>query len=691
MNKSVCGSVFLAVFLLASSAFAGGVTFTDIAAGDNAGISYRRGESAVDVLFDAERLEPTYDFADLVFDTPYNSRGMPGVALLDFDNDGDLDIYVTNGPGVNNSLYSNQLIESGYVSFVDVASLAGVAANGHDSSGVCYGDIDNDGDHDLIVLSSWDINLLFENQGNGAFTDISLSSGIGSQLTYSASCSLGDVNNDGLLDVAIANTFVMVNHEAILSEVFAKNKANQLFVNQGNNVFTDVSVASGITEFQVPSNLPSNAAGVSWAVSMVDHDQDGDVDVFFADDQGSIPWERNGGFDRATNQLHINDGTGFFTNETLASNLGKPGDWMGLSFGDFNRDGLLDFFSSNLGNYSLDYLFGTQLFQDMNEPRDSRWFLQNADGSFTDANDIEGDLNTPFGWGTSAGDYDNDGDTDIIFHGGIEFGFYQVTTPGVILENDGDAHFTRDKQALAASTDHVRRMVYGMAIGDLDNDGFIDIVNASAYDFPAPLPLQLVGPLGSSDYDFDAYIVPTFSPLDTTIPPAFADHVFAGINEVEGTLSVELNNAENDNNWVQVDVMGTIGITSLGGVNRDGIGAVVEFTPKHGKPVLQPILGGSSHLSQDSLIANFGLGSKNKGTVEVLWPGGVRNRLYNVHEGQRIVFPEIPCSIDDHSLTFQQYRSCVKDSLDQLVNAQVITNGDKGRFLGSALLAWLFP
>lgn len=681
-------SVFLTLLSLRSVALAGGVTFTDIAAGDHAGITYRRGESAVQALFDAERLEPTYDFADLVFDTPYNTRGMPGVALLDFDNDGDLDIYVTNGPGVANSLYANQLIERGYVSFVDMAGRAGVAATEHDSSGVCFGDIDNDGDHDLVVLSSWDVNLLFENQGDGTFTDISQASGIGSVLTYSASCSLGDVDNDGLLDIAIANSFFMVNHEAILSEVFAKNEPNQLFVNQGNNVFTDVSAPSGITEFQVPSDLPATAAGVSWAVGMVDYDQDGDVDVFFADDQGSIPWERNGGFDRATNQLHVNDGTGFFTNATLASGLGKPGDWMGLSFGDFNRDGRLDFFSSNLGNYSLDYLFGTEAFTAMNEPRDSRWFLQNADGTFTDANDIQGDLNTPFGWGTSAGDYDNDGDTDIIFHGGIEFGFYEVTAPGVILENDGQAHFTRDRVALAQSTDHVRRMVYGMAIGDLDNNGFIDVVSASAYDYPEPRPLQEVGPLGSGDFDFDAFIVPTFTPLDTTVAPAFAEHAFAGVDEVEGTLSIELNNAENGNKWVQVDVMGTIGLTSKGGVNRDGIGAVVRFTPRRGKPVLQPILGGSSHLSQDSLTATFGLGSARRGQVDVLWPGGTRNRLYNVRAGERLVFPEIPCSIDDRGISYRRYRRCVVGALKQLVRARAIDRRDKARFLASALRAW---
>ena len=663
------------------------ITFTDIATDETSGITYRRQASATEALFEAQRQQPTYTIVDLIVGTPYNSRGMPGVALFDFDLDGDLDIYVTNGPGRANSLYASQLQESGLLTFVDMAESAGVEATAQDSTGVCYGDIDNDGDPDLLVLSSFEANHLFENQSDGTFTDISVSSGVAAIVTHSSSCSMGDVNNDGRLDFAVSNTFLMDTHEAILSEPFAKSQTNQLFINQGGNIFTDASASSGIQNLNLPGTAPADAAAVSWAVSLVDYDLDGDVDIFFADDQGAIPTLASGGVDRAYLQLYENDGTGAFTNVTIARGLDKPGDWMGLSFGDFNRDGTLDLFATNVGNYAGTALLGAEAYAALNEPRDSRWFLMQADGTYADANDLHGQLHTPFGWGTSAADYDNDGDTDIIFHGGINFGFFEVTAPGVVLRNDGQANFNRDTTALAQSTDHVRRAVYGMAVGDLNNDGFVDIASVSAFDYPDPTPLEPVEPLGS-DFDDDAFTVPLFTSLDPSLPAVEAAHVFSGLEFPDGTLAVEINGAENANNWVQVDVLGTVGLTSGGQVNRDGIGAVVTFTPSSGQSVVQPILGGSSMLSQDSQLANFGLGTAQKGTVEILWPGGTRNRLDNVMAGSRILIPEIPCSFDNQEITFQAYRDCVQTALDELIQAQILDTSSRGRFLSAAIEAW---
>ena len=121
---------------------------------------------------------------------------------------------------------------------------------------------------------------------------------------------------------------------------------------------------------------------------------------------------------------------------------------------------------------------------------------------------------------------------------------------------------------------------------------------------------------------------------------------------------------------------------------RDGIGAVVSFTPHGGSSDMVPVVAGSSYASQDSLAANFGLGTHTWGTVEVLWPGGVRNRLSPVHAGT-VVFPEIPVSYDDPSLSLPQYIHKVKDALRDYVNAGIISKNDEGLFLASAIEAYL--
>lgn len=648
------------------------ITFTNIAADENSGIAYRRQPSPRKDILDALNQQPVIDFSTtLGVWSPY---GTPGVALFDYDRDTDLDIYVTNGPGASNSLYANQLQETGQATFIDVAEAAGVSAVDQDSTGVSYGDIDNDGDLDLLVLGTGDGNRLYENQGDGTFADITAASGMGSDTPFSVSASMGDVNGDGLLDIMVANSFTnWDNRDIILFGSETRNEHNQLFLNQGNNQFVDVSATSGIEDIAgLPPGLEGTAT-LTWAVATVDYDLDGDLDIVQADTQPS-PF----GIQEGLIRIFQNDGSGQFTDVTAAAGTGaaNSGAWMGLSFGDFNTDGNIDIFATNNGDYALS-AFNPVGFNA------SQFILGQDDGTFTvpGLGDV---VASAFGWGTSTLDYDNDADTDITYFGGQNFGsVVDASNPGILLQNDSNGDFTYDIDALAASTSFGRRGVSGSAVGDINDDGFVDIVSVSGFDYPEPTPLVPYPDLGA-DLDGIAAFIPTYIP--TGEPNMFT---WSGIELTNGTLAVDINSANNGSHWVEVELLGTVDLTSAGQVNRDGIGSVVFFTPEAGDTVLQPVLGGSSYASQDSLAANFGLGAEATGTVEVLWQGGVRNRLYDVQAGEQLVFPEIPVSFEGEFEGPNDYQLQVDNAIDELIATEVLTEAAGDRFFDSSVRAFM--
>lgn len=211
----------------------GGVTYNDVAPG----LGYGRTDSANIAIFDQLTQLPVFT-NDLLALSPMKPHGAPGVALIDVEGDGDLDVYVTNGPGTANSLFINQLRETGQFGLIDQAASAGVEATAQDSSGVCFGDTDNDGDSDLLVLSPEDDSLFFVNQGDGSFVDASATASFGGAGLRSTSCSFGDVDSDGLLDVAIGNTTVDWANSLGIVVPFNFNQHNQLFKNLGGNVST---------------------------------------------------------------------------------------------------------------------------------------------------------------------------------------------------------------------------------------------------------------------------------------------------------------------------------------------------------------------------------------------------------------------------------------------------------------------
>jgi hypothetical protein len=654
--------------------------FVDIAQDPTSGLAWSRTPSLTDAIWDQLKLQVPFTPAELVV-SPTRTKGQPGVALLDVDGDGDLDIYVTNGPGTANSLFVNRWIPDGVLAFDDQGAARGAGAADQSSNGVCFGDVDNDGDPDLYVLGENEPNRLLVNRGDGTFDDATAAAGVGGGSWGSTSCAVGDLTGDGLVDLVVANAFDFRILTAIHVEPFAANHPNQLFVNRGDGTFEDASESSGLRDLTgLPAWAGPQPATITWAVAVVDLDLDGDLDIVFGDDQGGISPAIYGGVDRGYLRYLSNDGAGTFTDRTLDVGLDAWGSWMGLSFGDFDCDGHLDLFGSNFGDYAMSAL---EFVPNALGDQTSRWFLAQGDGTFGDQG--VGDLvATPFGWGTSAADYDLDGDTDILFHGGLDLSFLVVAdNPGVLLENRGcTADFSWNQAAFSASTDHLRRTVQGVASGDLDLDGDVDVVSASNFDLAPSIPLVPYPVTYGSPFDAVARFVPTFTPL---VPgqPVFA---WAGHELSPGSLAVEINRAADDGaRGVSLIPVGTAGLLPGGRSSRDGLGAVISFQPLGGPRATQPVLGGGSYLSQKSTTAHFGLGRAPLGTVEVRWPGGTVNRLHGVRAGERLVLPEIPCDADAPGTSRAAYRACLRDAVDTLEAAGVIDRRHGQRLIASAL------
>ena len=160
---------------------------------------------------------------------------------------------------------------------------------------------------------------------------------------------------------------------------------------------------------------------------MLDIDQDGDTDIVFGDDDCAGPGQEPGGIQRGFIHVMLNtNGTGTFTDQPITIDSFSSGSWMGLDFGDLNCDGHIDIFGSNFGDYGND-LLGNPYFPDLLGARSTRWFLGSGGGSFTDP--AAGSHVSAFGWGNGVFDYDNDGDQDVVYHGGIDFNFWYWVKP----------------------------------------------------------------------------------------------------------------------------------------------------------------------------------------------------------------------------------------------------------------------
>ncbi len=510
-----------------------------------------------------------------------------GVGLIDYDNDGWLDIYLVNGstydalagkaPAPHAALFHNN--HDG--TFTDVAAKAGVT-NDRWGFGVAIGDYDNDGWPDIFV-ANFGKNRLYHNNHNGTFTDLAEKAKV-TLGNWSDGATWGDYDGDGRLDLFVSGYLHYdVAHQPLagdpgVSRAFCQlrgmpvmcgprglpGEPDHLFHNNGDGTFTDVSVKAGVSD-------PGKFYG--FTTVFADVNNDGKVDLLVANDS-------------SPNYLYINKGDGTFEDQSYVSGfaLNKEGREiasMGLAVGDTQNKGLLDLLVTD---FSDDYKV---LYRNSGV----------SDGSvaFDDVSDQAGitQVSVPFlGWGAGLVDIDNDGWKDLFMVNGHvypevdqhDWGTSYAQRPLYFHSRQGKSF--EYVQPVKGSGLAVVTPGRGAAFGDLFNDGRIDVV-ISPIDGPAVL-LRNVDP--------------------------------------------------NHHHWVEIKLIG--GPKSP----RDAVGATLSLTA-NGMRQREDVLSGGSFISSNDQRAHFGLGdSTSAGSVEIHWPSGARetiplpapDRIYTITEGKGI-------------------------------------------------------
>jgi hypothetical protein len=334
-----------------------------------------------------------------------------GVAFADIDNDGDLDLYVSNKGG-ENVLFAND----GNGVYTAISADAGAKLDDAGlSMGSCFGDFDNDGDQDLYVVKGgryeMEANRLLKNEG-GKFVDVTRKAGVGSkEFTYSAA--FADVDNDGYLDLYLAN--------------YGVGAKNTLYRNNGDGTFADITDQASVGD-----------RSWSWSAVFSDVNGDGFQDLYVVN--GRYPAGE-------PNHLYVNNGDGTFADATAASGLGD-GNWgLGAAFADVDNDGDFDVFVSN-------YVGPNKL------------FLNDGSGVFADVSDASGLADEGWGKGPSFGDVDHDGDLDL-YEGDCKLA-------NKLYINDGNGVFSDIAEDIPVLKNETVR-TKGTAFADIDNDGDLDL------------------------------------------------------------------------------------------------------------------------------------------------------------------------------------------------------------------------
>ncbi len=538
-----------------------------------------------------------------------------GVGLIDYDNDGWLDIYLVNGStydalgGRATPPHAALFHNNHDGTFTDVAAKAGVT-NDRWGFGVAIGDFDNDGWPDIFV-ANFGKNRLYRNNHDGTFTDVAEKAGV-TLGNWSDGATWGDYDGDGRLDLfvsgyvhydlshqptpddgSVAFAFCQLHGVPVMCGPHGlKGEPDHLFHNNGDGTFTDVSVKAGVADANAYYGFTS---------IFVDVNNDGKVDLLVAND--SQP-----------NYLYINKGDGTFDDQSYISGfaLNKDGREiasMGLAVGDYMNNGLLDLLVTD---FSDDF---KALYHNDGVPNgrsSAGGVSDDGEASFTDVADEAGisQISVPFvGWGSGFIDYDNDGWLDIMMINGHVY-------PQV---DEHDWGYTFNERPLLYRNLHNGKFEYvppvkgsglatltsgrGAAFGDLFNNGKIDVV----------------------------------------------------INPIDGPPVLLRNVNPDRHHWVELKLVG--GPKSP----RDAVGATVYLTA-NGLRQRQDVISGGSYISSNDQRPHFGLGdATDAGTAEIHWPSGTKetvklpaeDRIFTITEGKGItgaMCARQPCA-DDAPLT----------------------------------------